>query len=600
MRARRSSGASGIADVLAVAFLVTLSLARFGNALEEVAMYLPFVRSLAGTWPAPPDQHIEVLRRMPLAWCRVAAFFEARGCLLEALLAGVVLGRVALAAACLALGAAIAGRGPGRYACAFLCLLAPPYGLDPARFVLLHAEALPACLATPLSIGALVLAARRRPVLGGALLGLAANLHPVVAFAGVPPFLVALSPGEPVQRVSAWARGLAAAGLVALPTAVFVLTRAAGATLPRAEVAALVKTVTGAHLFFTGFDSGTWAAFLVLAALALAVPRALARRRRALAAAGLAGLAVAAAGLALADVLPFPLGLELCPARSAVFTKAIALAFVGALACRRRPGLDPLDPLSLGAALVVGGILESTLVAALGAALVAFAHVRASRSLAGYAALPLAAGGLLLAPRDGGEVVPALAVALAVLLLGLVAAGLSRRAAAWVLGLGVALASVLAHHLVLVSGPQGVGLSVRWAALSAGSHARGAAERQALGDFLARATPTDARLLAPPEERLLPYLAGRSVVASAQWATLAPWDPGAGKLEVAALDAIGYRFGDLARGQAYHAWAPARILDAARSLGASHVVVDRTLGDPALGPVLYENARYRVYAVGAP
>jgi hypothetical protein len=197
--------------------------------------------------------------------------------------------------------------------------------------------------------------------------------------------------------------------------------------------------------------------------------------------------------------------------------------------------------------------------------------------------LALGLAGAALAPDEARAVGRALALA---------AGFLALRATPRLLVPGaVALALVLHHADSYRDGT----LHLSWAKLSTTPHAPGSAERLDLAAFIERETPLDARLLIPPEERLLPYLCGRSVVATAGYAVLGPLDVRAGRAELERLEAIGYRFGDPQRAIAYHAWPPDRIRAVARSLGATHVVIDRELGDPPLGSPLHENARFKLY-----
>ncbi len=570
-------------DGAIVLALAALSLVRWGNAAEQIGMYLPLIRSLAGTWPAPPDAHIALLERMPLWWCRVFAFFEARHALFPALLAGVFLGRVALAASGFALGAAIGGRLPGRVAASAIFVLADPTLLMPAHFYFMEAEPLPSSFALSLVLVALALAARGRSLAAGALLGVAANVHPVQTAVSTPVVLAALL----VARGSV-ARAVALEALLAAPSAIFVLARATGDQgFPRTEAYELIHTVVGGHIFFSGFDKEAWSGFLLLAALALATLPLDSRRRRlhALGAASAVGLLLATLGLALADARILPLvGLKLCFARAALVTKGVSLALLAARVARA-PGAR---------AVTLAGLLEAPALVAAG--LVALAP-RLRRDVL-YVVLLLALAGGALDPRlaavlngapspHAAAIVRGVLVAAALLLPRSLHEGAKRPLWRPL----VALVLVVFFHHATVSPVVGY----TYGRLT--TRASEDPELLRLGEFLATKTPPGARLLAPPEERVLDYLAGRPVVASATYATLAPWDLRAGKEELGRLSLLGYHFGALNNAVAYQDWSGEKIFATARALGATHVILDRRLTARDIPGPVHETAQYRVYEV---
>lgn len=570
-------------------------------------MYMPLVRALAGTWPAPEagDPHLALLRRLPVLWCRIMALFEARGELWPAMFGFVVLGRIALASSGVVLGAAIARSGPARYAPALGLVLARPWAFTFAHFALLHAEALPAAVASPLAIAACVAAARRRPDLAGALLGLAFDLHPVQATGSIVPVGVALSLAAGSTMRRALVRASVPFAVLAGPLALWILLHRPP-PLPVAEVRAIAHTVVVTHLFASAFGREDWGGALGLAGAACALLPLVSARRplRCLGFAGLAGLVVATCGLALADANLLPaIGYPLHLGRNAVVTKGLVLGFASSAVFRsgERRGLR------LGRALVLGGLLEAPALAAVGVAALgvrAIMYPAPRGSLARWIsplALPLGIASYAAAPGSPLEWPRGLVVSGALLAL----TSLPRRGGSleWGRALAVVLVTVAVHHAGLVWNATEHAIVVRWGRIEA--HAPPASEpRAALAHFLETETPVDARLMLPPEDRYLLYAGGRSVVAAANWGTLGIWDPAYGQAEVERLRTIGFVFGSddpKAQERAYHAWPPAKVLDAARRVGATHVVVDRALGDPDLGtPVYDDRARYKVYAVPGP
>src|SRR5205814_116218 len=106
----RIPGRSGLEVGAAALAISALSLLRWGTSCDYIGLYLPRIHDLAGTWPAPPDAHLELLRNLPLWWCHAAAFFDARGALDPALTAVAPLIRLATALAALQLARSIGGR----------------------------------------------------------------------------------------------------------------------------------------------------------------------------------------------------------------------------------------------------------------------------------------------------------------------------------------------------------------------------------------------------------------------------------------------------------------------------------------------------------
>jgi hypothetical protein len=584
--AHRASARRRIArDVAAVLVLAALSLLRFGNGTGASAMYLPLARELAGTWHAPHDDFMGLLERLPIWWCHALAPFEARGELFPACLALVVAGRVALAASAIALAASFGARGAARYAGAALVVLSETSIFAPGMFSTVQTDPIGPGLAIPLVLLALASAARGRSILAGALLGVAADLHATQAAASAPPIAVAILLVAPTWRAGArdLARATAALAALSLPTAAFVVANATHdtAAVSRTEAYALIRETVGGHLFLSCQGGAGVAGLLGLAALAL-VLRADAPRARSLRGAAIAGVLVAAAGLLLADleVLPIVL-LKACLGRAAIVSRAIAFVSIGGELLRPRVERAGLAR-AAGLGLVTGGILESQAACGIGCVLLVLAS-RGPRGAGAYGAIAL---GLLSATLDptSGSIAAALAVAAPI---ALAAPIVRRRARLAALAL---VACVVAHHIAVRLAERRIEL--RWSALSC---APVDAERLELGRFLGTRTAEDAVILAPPEERILRYLAGRRFVASSDVGTLAIWDLRVGRDEHARLAAIGYGYGRQGNERAYLAWSGPEIAAVATRVGATHVVVDRTLGDPDLGAAVFSSGRYRVY-----
>jgi len=593
-------GASGRAlreGLVATLLLTVASLALWGNAVMEMAKFLPIVHRLADPTLYPGDADVDALLRIHTWALRLYVPFERLGALDAGLLLGTILARAGLAAGALAVAAALARDRLERYAAAAAVVLAYPSWAVAGEFELLGAEGSPGQLAVPFGLVALGLALRGRPLAAGLWVGLGANLHPMALAACVPLLLGAALAGEgaPRDRLRAAAVLAGAALIAALPTVVWVLLHAVSDTGGDPALARqLLLSLVPDHLLWSAAPSARQRELLTaLLLLPLLWPRERGEGlRRALGAMGV-GLAALVVDVALVESGVAPLLLvKACGLRISMWTGALT---------RVAPGLRVVEearrgdaPGALGAGLLVAGCIDAPPLLALAALLLAAARWRRGE-LPGWAALLLGAlpVALQVSELERGLAGPLLrGLLLGGLLLGGAALARRTRPGAWP---GLAAGGALAAWLVLrvVTSPPGLALPrLDWR-----PEVLHPPEHVELARWAATSTPRSARFLIHPTDTTFLAYSRRPMVASTGIVTLSVWDVRLASEQLARLRAIGAPYGGGPDSHAaYQVWTPVRVAALAERFEASYVVVERFPHACQLPwPVAFQSPRFVVY-----